>query len=427
MKKSLMWVLTLVILLLPAVLAIETTIKEKYQPGETLIAEISGNFIDNLKASDILFYAGRAFTPLIDDLFKMQGKYYLYALLPYEERNYTLIIKNAHYFEGEQEKKEDLKFNFLVEGEPALFTVNPGFVITNKDFNIKVKSNFKTIDLQAEFLNSTKQISLGEGKTKTLSFSVSGINKFILTSLILTAEDTKYEIPVAIFPAETLLVTKQELRFSKSYLNFTVLKNQEFDFPLALINTGQENITDIELQYSELENIITIKPESINIEANSMKELKVTINSQEEGFRKGKIRAVSENYASEVLLSITTTISEEQFQEFVQESELIEEETCAEMNGDFCEDDEECGGITKLDIDGKLCCLGTCEKEEKGSGKTIALVIIIILLLVIIFFVYKKLKVKKKSHKEILKEKSKSYEERFEPKPEEVRGSLSKS
>ena len=105
---------------------------------------------------------------MVYDLAKIQDSYYLYALLPYKERNYTLIIKNAHYYEVGQEKKQDLKFDFSVSGNISSFSVNPGFVITDKDFTIKARSNIKTITLQAEFVNSTQDFTISSGQEKRL-------------------------------------------------------------------------------------------------------------------------------------------------------------------------------------------------------------------------------------------------------------------
>jgi len=163
----------LIFLFLPFVLAIETNLKEKYKPGETLIIKISGNFIKPLKPSDILFYSGRLYIPLVYDLTKIQNTYYIYALLPEKERDYTLIIKNAHYVEVGQEVQEDLKYNFSVSGNITPFSINPGFIITDKNFDINVESKIKSINLRTEFLNSTKEIEIGVGQTKKIPFSIS--------------------------------------------------------------------------------------------------------------------------------------------------------------------------------------------------------------------------------------------------------------
>jgi len=425
MKKSLMFLL--IFLLLPFVLAIETNIKENYRPGETLIAEISGNFIEPLKPENIQFYSGRLYVPLIYDLAKIQNTYYIYSLLPEKERNYTLIIKNARYFEAGQEIQKDLRFNFSVSGNLSLFSANPGFIITNKDFNIKVESKVKSINIKTEFLNSTKEIAVGVGQTKKISFPISEIKNFIVTTLTLSAEDTAYKIPVVVFPTEISEELKPlgDLRFSKSIENFTILENSDFQFDISILNTGQEDINNISISTRDLEDIIVIKPENIEkLVAGTSQKINLTINSPEEGIREGSLLASSENYTAEVFLTIITLKDEEEFGKVIEESEITQEETCSELGGLFCEEDEKCEGISKLTIDG-LCCLGKCKKEKSGAGKTIALLVIIVILALIGFFVFKKLKSKRKTQREILKEKAEKYEERFKPK--EIRGKLSRT
>ena len=57
--------------------------------------------------------------------------------------------EDAHYSELGVEKKEDLRFNFSIAGELMPFTINPGFIITDKDFNIKITSTHKNIDVKS--------------------------------------------------------------------------------------------------------------------------------------------------------------------------------------------------------------------------------------------------------------------------------------
>ena len=128
---------------------------------------------------------------MIYDLLKIQDKYYLYALLPDKQRNYTLIIKNAHYLESGAEKQEDLKFAFEVSGNTSLFTINPGLMVTNKDFDIKAESNVKTISLSANFLEANQEVQIPAGQTKTIRFSVSNIKEFTLTYLTLKSESLR--------------------------------------------------------------------------------------------------------------------------------------------------------------------------------------------------------------------------------------------
>jgi len=428
MKKTGVFILAF-LLIIPFSTAIETNLKQEYKPGETLIAEISGNFLEPIKASDILFYSGRLYTPLIYDISKIENKYYLYAILPNKQRNYTLIIKNAGYFEAGEEKRGDLKFNFQAKGNISLFSVNPGFIITNKDFAIKVRSNLETLSLTADFLNSTKQININAGQTKTIDFSISGVNKFSLETLTISSGNTKYEIPVAIFPneiSEEKIELSQNLRFSKSSFNFTVTEDQEYGFEIPLINTGQENIENINLTLEGLENIAVIQPKKIPLLfLGSMEKINLTIISNKEGLVTGNIKAISGNYTAETFITIRTVADKDELENLTTGDEFSTEFSCSDLNGEICKENQECDGIEKLTLDG-WCCIGNCkEKNESDTGKYIAILTIILILGAIGFFVYKKMKARKESGKQILKKKSKEYEERFKPK--EIRGSLTRT
>lgn len=426
MKKVVIMLLT--IFLISQVSAIETTLKTEYQPGETLITEISGNFIDNIKPEQIMFYSGRIYVPMIYDLSKIKDKYYLYSLLPIKERNYTLVIKNAHYFEAGQEKQEDLAFNFAVLGNTSLFTVNPGFIITNKDFNLKVTSNTKAISLETEFLNSSQEIAISSGQTKTLQFSVSEIKNFTFTNLKLTVEDITYEIPVAVFKYtnESDIIEKSEkLRFSKSSFNFTVLKDYQFEFDISLTNTGQEDIKNIAISVTGFDDIATLEPKEIDeLKAGDLKQIKLIINSPSSGELNGSLSAVSDNYSAKSSLLIATTKNKEDLSNITAVD--ITTGSCSDTGGIICLANETCQGTSTYTLEGVCCLNGGCAEEDSGtSSSTIIILIIIFLLLAVIgFFVYRRMKFKRLSSSKILEEKSKGYEERF--KPAETRGSLSR-
>ncbi len=421
--------LLFVIFILPSVLAVNINLKEKYQPLETLIIEISGNFIDNLKAQDILFYSNRTYVPMISSLAKIQDKYYLYALLPPKERNYTLIIKNAHYFELGNERYEDLKYNFSVSGNVSSFSVFPGFIITNKDFSIRVRAN-KEANIKADFLNSTQEIYLSPSKEKRLTFSISGIKNSSFNYLILKSEDTEYKVPVFVYKESFSNATYEipKLKVSVSFINVTVLKDYRSDFSFFIINSGEKDIENISLT-STLG--VNITPSKINnLTSGSLQEINLTIVSSEEGFKNGTLLILSENNKIEIPILITTLENKEDFQQIVNSTQQnriqqngLQQNSCSELGGKFCKEGEECLGTIQITYEG-LCCIGECKKEESKSSKWIAIPILIILAL-IIFFVYKKVKSKKTSPKEILEKRTKEYEERFKPK--EIKGQLSRT
>jgi len=199
MSKKLLIFFFLALFAIPLISAITTNIKPDYRPLETMILKIDGNFIDGIKQSDVFFYSDRLFIPLDYDINRIGGSYYLYATLPDDPNNYTLILKNIHYIEEGKEKTGDLNFNFSIKGNVSLFSINPGFIITDKDFSIKVTSNNKEIDLNSAFENSVQNTSINAGTDKKILFSIKDIKNTSITKVTLEAEGTKYEIPVEIF------------------------------------------------------------------------------------------------------------------------------------------------------------------------------------------------------------------------------------
>ena len=139
MKK--LFILLSALILIPGIFAISTNLKTNYSPRETMIVRIDGNFLNPITPENVFFYSGRQLVALEYDVAKIDDSFYIYAILPSIERNYTLVIKNAHYFELGKERKEELRYNFSVSGNISEFTIKPGFVIASTDFPITVESN----------------------------------------------------------------------------------------------------------------------------------------------------------------------------------------------------------------------------------------------------------------------------------------------
>ena len=93
MKKAAS-IFLLSIILLQLASAISTTIKPVYQPGETMIIEIQGNILEPIKKEDIELKRVNVQVPFEYDFKKIGSKYFLYAILPQSQNNYTLYIKN---------------------------------------------------------------------------------------------------------------------------------------------------------------------------------------------------------------------------------------------------------------------------------------------------------------------------------------------
>lgn len=235
MKRA---VILLIILIIPLILAINVSainlnMKENIKPGETLQAEIEGNFLSPLTQDDVYFYSDRLQIPLIFDIARIQDKYYIYALLPVAEKNYTLLIKQAHFFENGLEQTQDIQKSFSVEGNITDFSVTPGFIIASENFSITVESKNKALNIEAKFLTKSQNIQVPAGQKRKIYFSIDKIENFTLTNIEISALSTKYNVPSAIIPLSKINETKKNIteekkfRFSNSEFNFSVNEDVE--------------------------------------------------------------------------------------------------------------------------------------------------------------------------------------------------------
>ncbi len=421
MKRLLKSSIFVALFLLTTASAIETTLKENYHPGETMIISIEGNFIESLTSESISFYSGRIQIPLLSGIAKIEEKYYLYALLQNQVRNYSLRIKNAHFIENGLEQTKDIEFNFSVSGNITDFSVDPGLVVTGENFSIKVQSKSKALTVNAKLGNNlSKSLSVPAGQTKSFSFLAS---EFLSASsfLEISSESTKYLVPVKITslrPAANQTANKTSMEFSQKIINTKI------SFTLLLKNTGDTPLENISLFTV---NTLEITPKSIPVlEPGNSKEFNLTIILGEEQFF-ARVTAQTPTAFAEIPIYATATENESEVV-LPPEPEL---ESCELLGGNICKAEEICKGDLVNSRDEK-CCRGVCEKQKAESklGRYIAIGVIVLIILLIIFFAMKKSRVKKKEFKDILEKRTKDYEQKINPSQEpseEVRGKLTKT
>ena len=427
MKKVLLLIL---LLFIPLVSAVNINLKSNFLPGETLLATIEGNFLSPITPDNIYFYSDREYLPITFDIAQIQEKYYLYALLPIKERNYTLIIKDAHYFENAQEQIRDLEKNFSVSGNITDFSVYPGFIITRGNFTISIESKNSPLDLSTVILNQSQVVHIPIGQSKKIDFSVQ-VSNFTLTTLSLFSAGTRYEIPTAILSGNktqylgntTINITEaSKFSFSRSEYNFSVNKGKSQVFSVYLKNLGEKPIEDIKLELSTtLKQVASLSPSELDLNESNQKEIRLEITTDSIGTVIGRIKAESGNLStsSEIII---TSLSEETPLPTPTPSQ--EKEPCIYYGGTPCSSNQACTGQQIESSDSPSCCIGTCTAKKSYTG----LVIGIILLLAVgigLFFLYKKSKAKKASSKEIIEQKTNAFEKRFSG--TEVRGDLARS
>lgn len=216
MKKVL---LVILLLTLPLFSAVEFDMKTNFSQGETLMARVSGNFLESVFKENIFFYRGHVKIPVEYDIAKIDEEYYIYALLEGKSPdNYSVALEDVKYTKGTEVVEEDIIKNFTITNETADFSINPGFIITSENFSIEVQ-NLKDYQIT---------IKIDENRTETeggffsffFSDSDSGDNSVIVKSgeikdiefglgnetsfrkILLSTESLEYEIPVYAFVSQ---------------------------------------------------------------------------------------------------------------------------------------------------------------------------------------------------------------------------------
>ncbi|MFH1500525.1 MAG: hypothetical protein ABIE22_01110 [archaeon] len=423
MKKS---VIILLILLVPLVSAISVDIKETYSPGETLIITIEGNFIDPVSTSNIYFYSGRDNIPMIYDLGKVQDKYYLYALLPTKSRDYTLLIKDAHFFD-QGEKMQDLSYNFSVQGNTTDFSVSPGFIVTDKDFKITVQA-IEPITVNVNYLDYSVNLPLSSGQKKDVEFSISNLNEFTVTEVSLSTLKTSYKVPAAVF-AEAVennsnISLNDKFRFSPEKIILSLEKDKEKLVNVSLINLGDE-VEDITLTFPQkFSNILTLSTGQIpSLQKDQENVIQLTFKSNQSGNLSGILQAVSNELTAslEIELSVSQPVTN------ITPSDDDDDEprnSCYNLGGYLCDSNEECSGYIDYSSDGD-CCIGTCEEKGSSTSTIIGVILLLVAMGIVGFLVYRSRKNTQKSAKQILEKRKKDFEGRH--KPTETKDSLSRT
>lgn len=424
--------LILLILFLPLVSAVNINLKNSFQPGETLLATIEGNFLSQITQDNVYFISDRVSLPILFDISRINDKYYLYAMLPLQEREYSLVLKNIHYYEAGQEHTKDFEKNFTVSGNITDFSVYPGFIITRGNFTIILESKTSSLDISANILNQSKTVHLPIGETKKLSFSLVTQN-FTLTTLSVFAQETKYDIPVAIISNSTKIysqsnttnqtasnntvTTSEEFSFAKSSYSISVNQETQKIYELYLKNTGEE-IKNIDLVISDsLKDIISISPATLELESASSEKIELTILAAEEKVYRGTITANSENLSTSADITINSLSGS------VIQNTTTTQEVCDSYGGQICSSNQQCKGTTIDSLNGE-CCIGTCEAKKSNTAWIIGILILLLVAGGLGFLYLRQKKMKQTSPKQVLEKKSADFEKRLGV---ESRGSLSRS
>lgn len=211
--KKLIPLLLFIFLLLPTLLAIEIKMNTNFSSGETLIAEIPGNFLEKITSQDVSFYRNHVKIPTNFEVGEISDSYYIYTNLPQptELTNYSISI-DVKYLDGTKVIEEEIKKNFTISEQKADFSVSPGFIKTEENFSLIIQ-NVKGIEVEVSvnkedetkgffsslFGSSEKEnsVTLSPGEIEELFFKLEDFEQG-LSTIKLSSNNTSYEVPVLI-------------------------------------------------------------------------------------------------------------------------------------------------------------------------------------------------------------------------------------
>ena len=390
------WVISslLLIFLSMNAAAVSTTLKSSYLPGETIIAEISGNILQPIEKTQVELKRGHITTPSEYDLKRLGDRYFIWAIAPNTENNYTLIIKDIVTTVSGKTESIHFEQNFSVTGNLTDYFIKPGFIFTREDFAVEIQLNedsTKKITVDFPF---TKEILLKPGKN-LVQFSLEESN----ASGFLEINIGKYIFPIYIIRGsenETMQEKSTIFLEPKAIISTTLIKDN-LVYPFKIINSGDKSISNLTISYNT--DIFKINTsESIKINTHDFVELSVKIISpiNEEMKKNGinefiKVKIKDAEFDLPITIRFTENKSEEKTPYL--ENGIVY--YCKELRGTVCSAEEICDGNIQATIDG-ACCIGSCNPPQtKGSKSWIGYLIvgIVLILIVFIFLKYKRTKV----------------------------------
>ncbi len=409
MKKGVLFLFA--IFLLASVSALSITLPENVNQGSTIIVTLQGNILNPIAKSDVGFFEGHVQIPLDYDIEKIEDTYYIYALVPYSEKLYTLKINDVYFKENNAFKTADLEANFSSSNLTADFNVNPGFIITRENsFQLDLYNNLNSnLDITYTLGNTEGSKTIPLQETSKLNIDTSKIKGTSLNHLIISSQNTQYDISVYVIRNQTFIQVEKNdsnnsiieflegpnLQFSIDKIDETLKIGEGYEYPLVLENQGDEDSGEITLKVSdELIDFVSLEISSIeNLPPNAKQEIKFSIFTKIPINLEGGILAESSKSSDELKIVL---FAEENVEPV---SSIKSKSLCKDLNGTICLLSQTCSGKSVPSSDNIFCCTnGVCQNPgnqttgEGNNSNTVSIIIVVVALLIILGLIFWRLK-----------------------------------
>ena len=384
------------LLMVSLVSAVEFDMKPEFRKGETLMAKLSGQFTKTpVSEKNIEFFRGHVRIGMEFEIAKIGESFYLFASLTGKDPgNYSVVIDDVEYKHEGEFTDEPLVRNFTIIDEVADFSVNKGFISTNDDFSITVDNLGDTsIDIELEITtvsgeeggiseyedDDSYEISVSPGE-KTIEFTLASGAKSSIKEISLKSENMNYTVPVSIFIDEVAAEDKiYAFDIAPPELEITMPTNSNLTKLIYIYNTGTGRLSDIEVDLDEsLKPYLRITEDTFGqVLPENNANFEVIIVSGAEQSLGGDIRvSTAEGVSDSIRVSLNIVAGYEPAEE-EQQQDISTTQTCEEIGGDVCIDDEECEGDYVF-AKNQFCCIGKCTAPASSSwGKIIGWIIVI--------------------------------------------------
>lgn len=364
-----------IILFLPLVSSISTTMLPSYQRSETMIIEIQGNILEPIERADIVFKRAHIAIAVDYDVRRILDKYYLYAQVPSTSNNYTLFINNIATTVNGQNQLVNFNQTFEVTSNLTDYSINPGFIVTNEDFSISIDSNLDSSqNINSDFPEETT-ITLNPG-INNINFNIgqkpsgvyiANIGKYQVPIFITSSQHSEEPISLTVYPK--ILRETLKLKSIKSY-------------DISIKNNGQQTVEGIYFVYNN--EIFSLSNSSINIEANETVNISISLINTNTNISEIILISKESETIENISFQISFTLDDSKVT-----NSSNPEYYCSELGGKFCSAIEVCSGQNVQTLDGS-CCIGACNVAEESSSSSWIFYIFIGIVLAVIAFIFMK-------------------------------------
>ncbi len=362
--------------------AISSDLKATYDMGETIIGEISGEIISGIEKNKIELRREHVGVPFEYDIKRLGDKYYIWLIAPKNEGDYSLIIRDISTFINGKISEIDFIHNFSTASNFTDYFIKPGFIFTDKEFDIETilnEDNEKNVSIDFPL---EKEIILKPGKN-ILKFSLDSIKKTEFVKIKIG----KYIIPAyLIFSDENQSSNKTDsIRIEPNAIISTAFFNNNLIYPFKIFNLIDKRIESIKFIYNK--DLFLLSYDNISIGTNDIIEINISFIGIFDSDKRinDKIIIINDENVIELPIIISFTENESEAKTPYLEGKLSY--YCRELNGTVCSSNEICSTETKASIDG-ACCIGKCIIEDKKEGKSWIGYIIAVFLLILVIYVF---------------------------------------